>query len=91
MLFFSCRLLTFFKSNFLKNSLRNTTNLQAVWIQNIGPDLGQNCFQKLSADDKSQLTREELKEIVNSLDYYFIIVFCVCNKICSKMRISTIT
>ena len=27
----------------------------------VGPDLGLNCLQKLSADDKSSLARKELK------------------------------
>ena len=28
--------------------------------RNVGPDLGTNCLQRLSADDKSQLARKEL-------------------------------
>ena len=31
----------------------------------VGPDLGPNCLQRLSADDKSLLTRKELKKQQN--------------------------
>ena len=51
-----CRLLIFFKVNFSKNSFRNTIRVsdsldldQARHF--VGPDLGPNCLQKLSADD----------------------------------------
>ena len=49
----------FFKVNFFKKSLRNTIRVsnsldpdQAE--KNVGPDLGSNCLQRLSADDKSR-------------------------------------
>ena len=54
-----CRRLIFFKINFLKNSFRNTirvsNSLDPDQAQHfVGPDLGQNCLQKLSADDTSR-------------------------------------
>ena len=36
----------------------------------VGPDLGPNCLQRLSADDKSPLTRKELNGM--SLIIYFL-------------------
>ena len=52
---FVCRLLIFSKSTFTKNSFRNTVRVtnsldpdQAGHF--VGPDLGPNCLQKLSAD-----------------------------------------
>ena len=46
----------FSKLNFLKNSFRNTTRVSNSLDpdqarQNIGPDLGPKCLQRLSADD----------------------------------------
>ena len=53
-----CRLLFFFKINFFGNKIRNTFRVsnsldpdQAGHL--IGPDLGQNCLPRLSADDKT--------------------------------------
>ena len=47
-----CRLLTFFKKLFEEH-------YQSVkWF--VGPDLGQDCLQKLSAGDKSLPARKEL-------------------------------
>ena len=51
-----CRLLIFFKINFLKNSFRNIIRVSNTLDpdqarQNVGPDLGPNCLQRLSADD----------------------------------------
>ena len=56
-----CRLLNLSKSTFLKNSFSNTIRVsksldpdQAQHSQaqhSVGPDLGPNCLQKLSADD----------------------------------------
>ena len=40
----------------------------------VGPDLGQNCLEKLSTDDKSQLAREELNEPAQYLES--LEVFC---------------
>ena len=34
--------------------------------QNVGPDLGPNCLQRLSADDKSCEEREDKFSIINS-------------------------
>ena len=42
-----CRLLIFFKINFLKNSFRNTIRMS----NSLDPDLGPNCLPKLSAAD----------------------------------------
>ena len=51
-----CRLLKFFKMIFLKNSFRNTTRMSNSLDPDqarrfVGPDLGPNCLQRLSADD----------------------------------------
>ena len=48
----------FSKLNFSKNSFRNTTRVSNCLDpyqdqQNVGPDLGPNCLQRLSADDKN--------------------------------------
>ena len=48
----------FFNINFSKNSVRNTIIVSNGLEpdqdrQNVGPDLGPNCLQRLSADDKS--------------------------------------
>ena len=54
-----CRLLIFSKSTFLKNSVRNNIRVsnsldpdQARYF--VGPYLGPNCLEKLSADDTSR-------------------------------------
>ena len=49
-------LIFFSKSSFLKNSLRNTIKVTDSLDQDharcfVGPDLGPNCLQRLSADD----------------------------------------
>ena len=49
----------FFKINFLKNYFRNPPECQTVLDpdqarQNVGPDLGPNCLQRLLADDTSR-------------------------------------
>ena len=54
---FCCPLLTFFKIIFSKNSLRNTIRVSNGFDpdqdrHSVGPDLGSNCFHRLSADDK---------------------------------------
>ena len=51
-----CRLLIFSKSTFLKNSFRNTIRVSNSLDpdqarHSVGPDLGPNCLQKLSAED----------------------------------------
>ena len=53
-----CRLLIFFKSTFLKNSFRNTirvsNGLDPDQVRHfVGPNLGPNCLQQLSADGNS--------------------------------------
>ena len=65
-----CHLLIFFsKSTFLKNSFRNTIRVsnsldpdQARHL--VGPDLGPNCLQKLSADDTQVGKKLKLKNDV---------------------------
>ena len=47
-----------FKMNFFKKSIRNTVRVSNSLDLDqdrhfVGPDLGPNCLQKLSADDKS--------------------------------------
>ena len=58
---FFCRLLIFSKSNFSKNSFRNTISVsdrmdpdQSQRFVYVGPDLGPNCLQRLSADNTSR-------------------------------------
>ena len=56
---FCCRLLTFFKFTFPKNSFRNTIRVTNSLDpdQNrhfVGPDLGPSCLQRLSVDGKSR-------------------------------------
>ena len=51
-------LLIFSKSTFSKNSFRNTITVSNSLDpdqdrRSVGPDLGPNCLQRLSADDKS--------------------------------------
>ena len=65
---FFCRLLIFFKINFLKNSFRFTIRVANSLNPDqtrhfFGPDLGPNCLQRLSADDTSrkELKRESVK------------------------------
>ena len=53
-----CRLLTFVKFAFSKNSFRNTIRVSNGLDpdqdrHSVGPDLGPNCLQRKSADDKS--------------------------------------
>ena len=53
-------LLSFFKIKFsVKNSFRNTIRVSNSWDQDqarhfVGPGLGPNCLQRLSADDTSR-------------------------------------
>ena len=54
-----CRLLIFFKINFFINSLRNTIRVSNSLDPDqarhfVGPDLGPNCLQRLTADDTSR-------------------------------------
>ena len=39
---------------------------QTVWIHFVGPDLGHNCFQKISADDDNWL-RDEASPLAVSI------------------------
>ena len=53
-----CRLLIIVKINFFQNSFRNTirvsNSLDPDQVRHfVGPDLGQNCLQKLSSDKTS--------------------------------------
>ena len=53
-----CHLLTFFKINFSINSLRITVRVSNSLdpdqdLHYVGPDLGPNCLQRLSADLQS--------------------------------------
>ena len=55
---FSCRLLTFFQNLLFQKILSGIlSECQTVWIQirtdSVGPDLGSDCLQRLSADNKS--------------------------------------
>ena len=63
---FYCRLLTFFKINFFKkffqDAIRVSNGLDPDQDRrSVGPDLGPNCLQRLSADDNSLLATNELK------------------------------
>ena len=54
-----CRLLIFLKYTFWKNSFRNNIRVSKSLDSDqarlyVGPDLGPNCLQKLSADDTSR-------------------------------------
>ena len=65
---FCCRLLTFFKINFFKKKIRNTIRVSNSLdpdqdLQNVGPDLGPNCLQMLSVDDKNSLLHVARKEL----------------------------
>ena len=54
--------LTFSKKSFW-NTIRVSNSLDPDQArQHVGPDLGTNCLQRLSADDKSPLAGKELKE-----------------------------
>ena len=59
-------LLTFFsKLTYSKNSFKNTIRVSKGLVpdqnrHSVGPDLGPNLLQRLSADDKSLLARKEL-------------------------------
>ena len=60
-----CRLLSFFKIIFSQNSFRNTISVSNSLDRDqdrrsVGPGLGPNCLQRLSADDKPQLARKDL-------------------------------
>ena len=61
---FCCHLLTF-----SKNSSRNTISVPNGLDtdqdrQNVGPDLGQNCLVRLSADEKVTASKERVKRVV---------------------------
>ena len=61
-----CRLLTFFfKINFFQKKISNTTRVSTDLDpdqdqHSVGPDLGPNCLQKLSANDKVTASKERL-------------------------------
>ena len=58
---------TFFKMNFFqKKSFNNTIRVSNVFDpgqdqHSVGPDLGPNCLQQLSADDKVAASKEKVK------------------------------
>ena len=59
LLFSSHRLLTFFNINFSKSSFRSTIRVSNGLdpdqdVHSVRPDLGSNCLQRLSADDKNR-------------------------------------
>ena len=62
---FNCRHIFFSKSTFSKDSFRNTSRVSNILDpdqaqQNVKPDLGPNCLQRLSADDKIHHKKAEL-------------------------------
>ena len=68
---FCCRLLTFFKINFFKISFRETIRVPNSLDLNqdrhcVGPDLGPNCLQRLSADGK-----ERVKYIIYFKNHFY--------------------
>ena len=82
-----CRLTIFSKSNFTKNSCKNTTRVSKGLDQDqarrfVGPDLGPNCLQKLSTDDtcsqRANGDRESVLHISARLYTCMYIVTYVC-------------
>ena len=81
-----CCLLIFSKSTFSKNSLKITIRMSNSWDPDqarhfVGPDLGPNCLQQLSADDTSRqivnsqkLTRGDPSYLSPSMYMLFIVV-----------------
>ena len=67
-------MLLFFKIPFSNKSFRNTfsvsNNLDPDQDrQNVGPDRGSNCSQRLSADDKSHHQEEKLNMALDKTDF----------------------
>ena len=68
-----CCLLTFFsKLTFSKTSFRNTIRVSNSSDpdqdrHSVGPDLGPNCLQRLSTDDKSRLYQEKGSYILTTV------------------------
>ena len=65
-----CRLLIFFKINFSKISFRNTIRVSNCMDLDqarcfVGPDLGPNCLQRLSADNTSRYRDNAKKPLYN--------------------------
>ena len=66
-----CYLLIFFKSTFSRNSFRNTISVKQFGFRSgstfcfVGPDLGPNCLQRLSADDtiRQRVKKEKLSRV----------------------------
>ena len=53
----------FFSKNSFRNTIRVSNSLDSDCdLCSVCPDLGPNCLQRLSADDKSPLARKELKD-----------------------------
>ena len=73
---FCCGLLTFFKLNFFNKIFSGTlpecqNSLDPDQdIYSVGPDLGPNCLQRLSGDDKSSLVGKELLLILDQKKIY---------------------
>ena len=67
---FCCHLLTFLNSTFSKNSFCNTFRVSNSLDPDqdrffVGPDLGTNCLQRFTADDKCHPSQERVtKEIL---------------------------
>ena len=62
--YFCCRLLSFSKLTFSNNSFKNTIRVSYKLDpdqdrRSVGPDLGPDCLQTLSADQKKFATRME--------------------------------
>ena len=58
----------FFKINFFKKKFKNTIRVSNGFdpdqdLHFVGPDLGPNCSQRLSAEDRWPLARKKLKLI----------------------------
>ena len=59
---FSFHLLITFSKNHFRNTIRVSNGLDPDQDrQNVGPDLGPNCLQRTSADDRSPANTERLK------------------------------
>ena len=67
---FICCLLIFSKSTFPKKYFRNTISVSNSFdpertLHSVGPDLGPNCLQRLSADGTSRLRVKEFLKHYN--------------------------
>ena len=74
----------FSKLSFSKNSFRNTIRVSNSLDpgqdrHSVGPDLGTNCLQKLSADDKVAASKERAKHNTVKLGFFFIFSYDFCD------------